>query len=117
RTLTCCNPASTKLPPALVLLLASCCSTWLMLRPQATNFVGSRRTWYSRVVPPKLTTSTTLGTDLNCFSRVQSSIDFNSIRSYFGLVLFSVYQKICPTGLQSVPICGCKPFGSVTCAS
>src|SRR5229473_1796431 len=68
-------------------------------------------------MPPKLTTSTTFGTDLNCFSSVQSSIDFNSMRSYFGLVLFSVYQKIWPTGLQSVPICGVRPFGSVTCDS
>src|ERR1700680_785977 len=75
------------------------------------------RTWYSRVSPPKLDTSTTLGTDLNCFSSVQSSIDFSSMRSYFGFVLFSVYQKICPTGLQSVPICGCTPGGKVTCDS
>ena len=44
------------------------------------------------LVPPKLDTSTTFGTDLNCFSSVQSSSDFKSIRSYVGLVLFSVYQ-------------------------
>src|SRR5450755_4036968 len=75
------------------------------------------RTWYSRVVPPKLETSTTLGTDLNCFSSVQSSIDFKSIKSYLGLVLCRVYQKICPTGLQSAPICGCKLLGNATCDS
>ena len=39
------------------------------------------RTWYSRVMPPKLETSTTPGTDLNCFSSVQSSSDFNSMLS------------------------------------
>ena len=33
RTLICCSPASTKLPPAFTLLLASCCSTWPMLSP------------------------------------------------------------------------------------
>ena len=44
------------------------------------------------VVPPKLDTSTTFGTDLNCFSSVQSSSDFNSITSYSGFVLRSVYQ-------------------------
>ena len=50
------------------------------------------RTWYSLSVPPKSETSTTLGTDLNSFSRVQSSMDLRSIRSYFGFVLLSVYQ-------------------------
>ncbi len=76
-----------KLPPALVLLLASCCSIWPMPNPYETSLLGSTRTWYSRVVPPKLETSTTLGTDLNCFSSTQSSSDFKSIRSYEGLVL------------------------------
>ena len=33
RTFICCIPSSTKLPPALILLLASCCSTWPMLNP------------------------------------------------------------------------------------
>jgi reverse gyrase len=33
RMLICCRPASTKLPPALALLLVSCCSTWPMLSP------------------------------------------------------------------------------------
>src|ERR1700730_10585225 len=88
-----------------------------MLRLYAISLVGSRRTWYSRVMPPKLETSTTLRTDLNCFSSVQSYIDFSSVKSFLGLVLLSVYQKIWPTGLQSVPICGCKPFGRVTCDS
>ena len=60
-----------------MLLFASCCSTWPMLRPYDTSLFGSTRTWYSRVVPPKLLTSTTSGTDLNCFSSVQSSMDFS----------------------------------------
>src|ERR1700759_4867889 len=42
-------------------------------------------------------------------------MDLKSIRTYLGFVLRSVYQKICPTGLQSAPICGCNPLGSVTC--
>ena len=46
---------------------------------------GSIRIWYSFVGPPKLETSTTFGTDLNCFSRTQSSSDFKSITSYLGL--------------------------------
>src|SRR5579863_9608997 len=88
-----------------------------MLNPYEINLFGSTRTWYSLVVPPNVDTSTIFGTDLNCFSSVQSSIDFSSIKSYFGFELRSVYQKICPTGLQSAPICGCKPAGSVTCDS
>ncbi len=36
-------------------------------------------------MPPKLDTSTTFGTDLNCFSSTQSSSDFSSIRSYCGI--------------------------------
>ena len=36
-----CCPVSTKLPPAFVLLLASCCSTWPMLSPQETSLLGS----------------------------------------------------------------------------
>src|ERR1700679_121102 len=66
---------------------------------------------------PKLETCTTPGTDLDCFSSVQSSRDFRSMLSYCGFVLRSVYQYMCPTGLQSVPICGCNPGGSVTCES
>ena len=64
-----------------MLLLASCCSTWPMLNPYETSLFGSTRTWYSRTVPPKSETSTTFGTDLNCLSRTQSSIDRSSIRS------------------------------------
>ena len=33
-----------------------------------------------------------VGNGLECFSSIQSSIDFSSIRSYFGFVLLSVYQ-------------------------
>ncbi len=88
-----------KLPPPFTLLFVSCCSIWLKLRPYAISLSGSTRTWYSRVGPPKLATSTTSGTDLNCFSIVQSSIDFKSITSYIGLVLCSVKKKIWPTGL------------------
>ncbi len=52
-----------------------------MLNPYDTSLFGSTRTWYSRTVPPKSETSTTLETDLNCLRRTQSSIDLNSIRS------------------------------------
>lgn len=54
------------------------------------SFSGSTRTWYSRVMPPKLETSTTPGTDLNCFSSAQSWSDFNSMLSYSGLLLASL---------------------------
>jgi len=53
---------------------------------------GSIRTWYSRCMPPKLVTSTTLGTDLNSLSNVKSWIDLSSMTSTLGLVLRSVYQ-------------------------
>ncbi len=43
RTLICCRPLSTKLPPALALLLASCCSTVARLSPCATSASGLSR--------------------------------------------------------------------------
>src|SRR5260370_1209609 len=44
RILICCRPASMKLPPALALLLVSCCSTWARLSPYAISLLGSTRT-------------------------------------------------------------------------
>ena len=63
-----------------------------MLRPYDTSLLGSTRTWYSRVVPPKVLTSTMSGTDLSSFTTVQSWIDLRSMMSICGLVLFSTYQ-------------------------
>src|SRR5208283_1928062 len=88
-TLICCCPSSMKLTPPLRLLFASACSTWPMLRPYATSLSGSTATWYSFVVPPKVFTSTTSGTDFNCFTITQSWRDFSSVRSTEGFVLFS----------------------------
>ena len=81
RILICCRPASIKLPPALALLFVSCCPTWARLSPYPISLLGSTRTWYSRVGPPKLATSTMSGTALKFFSTTQSSIDFSSITS------------------------------------
>ncbi len=75
-----------------MLLLSSCCSNWPMTKPVGNQLIRIDLNLVFCVIPPKLDTSTTFGTDLNCFSSIQSSSDFNSMMSYSGFVLFSVYR-------------------------
>ncbi len=52
-----------------------------MESPYATNLSGSTRTWYSRVVPPKMETAAMLGTDMRYLKTTQSWSRFSSMTS------------------------------------
>ncbi len=80
-----------KLPPALALLLVSCCSTWADAQAIGNQFVGIEANLiFARGAAEAGDIDDVLARTLKFFSTTQSSIDFRSITSYCGFVLCSV---------------------------